>query len=177
MPRIARQTLEKASVESAPDKEQPVAPQELGTIVKASPRRRKKNVFNGTALKLSVQKTIPGYHLHVFTDHGNRIYEAEENGYEFVSPEEIGGVSENVVSRNGDLGNRVRFLVNPRAEGSQQFGYLMKLRNEWWEEDEAARQEKPNMIDANIKKGQVAGENPAFYKPRGSDITIKSEIK
>lgn len=129
--------------------------------------RKRRNVFNGTEAKLSVHQEIPGYHLHIFTDAGGRIQEALDSGYDFVSPEEVGGVSENVVSRNGDLGDsRIRYLVNPRAEGSEQYGYLMKIRQEWWEEDQAALQEKNNRIDASIRKGRTTGENPAFYVPR-----------
>jgi hypothetical protein len=142
----------------------------------AAPTRRRKNVFNGTQLKLEVQRQIPGYHLHVFTDTGNRIYEAQDDGYEFVSPKEIGGVSENVVSRNGDLGDRVRFLVNPRAEGTEKFGYLMKKRNEWHEEDQRALAQKNNMIDQAIKRGKITGDNPNFYTPSGS-IQLRSELK
>jgi hypothetical protein len=80
-----------------------------------------------------------------------------------VTPTEGGGVSENVVSRNTDLGERVRFLVNPRAEGTEQFGYLMKIRNEWFEEDQIALQEKNNRIDAAIRKGRVTGDSQGFY--------------
>ena len=129
--------------------------------------RRRRNAFNGTEAKISVNRTIPGYHLHVFTDEGSRIQEALDSGYEFVRPDEIGGVGENVVSRNGDLGERVRYLVNPRATGSMQFGYLMKQRLEWYEEDQAALQQKNNQIDAAIKQGRTTGENPAFYVPKG----------
>lgn len=129
-------------------------------------RRKKRNVFNGTEAKISVQTQIPGYHLHVFTDVGGRIQQALDNGYEFVTPDEVGGVSENVVSRNGDLGERIRYLVNPRAEGSEQYGYLMKIRQEWFEEDQAELQAKNNLIDASIRKGKITGENPSFYTPR-----------
>lgn len=128
--------------------------------------RRRRNAFNGTEAKISVNRTIPGYHLHVFTDTANRIKEALDNGYEFVSPDEIGGVSENVVSRNGDLGDRVRYLVNPRATGSEQYGYLMKQRLDWYEEDQAALQQKNNQIDAAIRKGKITGDNSAMYIPR-----------
>ena len=91
---------------------------------------------------------------------------AMDNGYEFVRPDEVGGVSENVVSRNGDLGERIRFLVNPRAEGTEQYGYLMKIRQEWHEEDQTELQAKNNLIDAAIRKGKITGENPSFYTPR-----------
>ncbi len=128
--------------------------------------RKKRNVFNGTEAKISVQQQIEGYHLHVFTDKGGRIQSALDNGYEFVRPDEVGGVSENVVSRNGDLGERIRYLVNPRAEGTEQYGYLMKIRQEWHEEDQTELQAKNNLIDAAVRKGRITGENPSFYTPR-----------
>jgi hypothetical protein len=129
--------------------------------------RKRRNTFNGTEAKISVRQQIDGYHLHVFTDSGSRIQEAMDSGYEFVRPEEVGGVSENVVSRNGDLGERIRYLVNPRANGTEQYGYLMKIRQEWYEEDQAELQAKNNRIDSAIRGGKVSGENPAFYVPQG----------
>ena len=134
--------------------------------------RKRRNVFNGTEAKLGVREQISGYHLHIFTDNGSRIQEALDNGYEFVRPTEIGGVSENVVSRNGDLGDRIRYLVNPRAEGTEQYGYLMKQRQEWYEEDQRALQTRNNQIDSAIKRGKITGENPGFYVPQGG-ITMK----
>jgi hypothetical protein len=136
------------------------------------PTRKRRNVFNGTEAKLGVRQQIEGYHLHIFTDSGSRIQEALDNGYEFVQPDEIGGVSENVVSRNGDLGDRIRYLVNPRAEGTEQFGYLMKQRQEWYEEDQRALQTKNSQVDAAIKRGKITGDNPSFYVPQGG-ITMK----
>jgi hypothetical protein len=128
--------------------------------------RKRRNVFNGTEAKLGVRTQIDGYHLHIFTDEGSRIQEAMDSGYEFVRPTEVDGISENVVSRNGDLGDRIRYLVNPRAEGSMQYGYLMKQRNEWYEQDQSELQAKNNRIDASVRKGKITGENPAFYTPR-----------
>ncbi len=143
-----------------------------GTTEIAVRTRKKKNVFNGTTAKISINHTIPGFHLHVFTDMGARIQDALDSGYEFVNPDEIGGVSDNVVSRNGDLGARVRFLVNPTADGGEQYGYLMKQRQEWYEEDQAALQQKNNAIDAALKKGKITGGDPNFYVPKnGIQIT------
>lgn len=136
--------------------------------------RKRRNIFNGTETKLSVREQIPGYHLHIFTDTGSRVQEALDGGWEFVAPTEIGGVSENVVSRNGDLGERIRYLVNPRTgEGTDKFGYLMKIRQEWYEEDQAELQAKNSRIDAAIRKGKITGENPSFYVPQGG-ISVKS---
>jgi hypothetical protein len=134
--------------------------------------RKRRNVFNGTEAKLGVREQIDGYHLHILTDNGSRIQEALDTGYEFVRPDEIGGVSENVVSRNGDLGDRIRYLVNPRAEGTAQYGYLMKQRLEWYEEDQNALQVKNSQVDAAIRRGKVTGDNPSFYVPQGG-ISMK----
>jgi hypothetical protein len=150
--------IEKTAERNAP---RAPTPAEDGTT------RKRRNVFNGTEAKISVRTQIEGYHLHVFTDTGGRIQEAMDSGYEFVRPDEVGGVSENVVSRNGDLGERIRYLVNPRAEGTEQYGYLMKIRQEWYEEDQAELQAKNNRIDASIRKGKITGDDPSFYTPSG----------
>ena len=42
----------------------------------------------------------------------------------------------------------------------------MKIRQEWYEEDQAALQEKNNRIDTAIRNGKVTGENAGFYVPR-----------
>ena len=141
--------------------------EQIATPATDGATRKRRNTFNGTEAKLSVRQQIEGYHLHVLTDAGSRIKEAMDSGYEFVRPDEVGGVSENVVSRNGDLGERIRYLVNPRAQGSEQYGYLMKIRQEWYEEDQAELQAKNNRIDNAIRGGKVSGENPAFYVPNG----------
>ena len=140
--------------------------EQLATPAEDGTTRKRRNVFNGTEAKISVQTQIEGYHLHVLTDDGGRIKNAMDSGYEFVRPDEVGGVSENVVSRNGDLGERIRYLVNPRAEGTEQYGYLMKIRQEWYEEDQAELQAKNNRIDAAIRKGKITGDDPSFYTPR-----------
>lgn len=130
--------------------------------------RRKRGVFNGTQGKLKIEGTIPGYHLHILNDDRNRLQEAQDNGYEFVTPSEIKGVSENVTSRNGDIGDsRVRFLVGTQENGQPLHGYLMKIRQEWYDEDQADLQHKNDQIDDSVRKGAVNGSNPHFYVPQG----------
>jgi hypothetical protein len=140
--------------------------QEMPAPAQDGTTRKRRNVFNGTESKINVRNQIPGFHLHVFTDAGGRIQEAMDSGYEFVTPAEVGGVSENVVSRNGDLGERIRYLVNPHAQGTEQFGYLMKIRQEWFDEDQAELQAKNTRIDTAVRKGKITGEAPGFYVPQ-----------
>jgi hypothetical protein len=132
-------------------------------------QERKRNVFNGTQGKLSVNYTIEGYHLHGFNDENGRIADALDGGYEFVTPEEVGGVKENVVSRNTDLGDKVRWLVGRTTEGGPLYCYLMKIKQEWFEEDQAILQAKNNLIDDAIRKGRNTKDGSSaegFYAPR-----------
>ena len=129
--------------------------------------RRKRNVFNGTKGKLSVDANIPGHHLHILNDDKNRIQDALDNGYEFVKPDEVSGMNDNVVARNGDLGDsRIRFLVGSKEKGEPMYAYLMKIRQKWYDEDQAELQSKNDKIDAAIRKGNITGSDPMMYVPK-----------
>lgn len=145
--------------------------QQSGEAVQTSARQRtrKRNVFNGTETKLRVSNQIPGYHLHIFNDIAGRIQTALDAGYEFVAPSEVGGVSVNVTDRNTDLGDKVRFLVGRTETGEPMYAYLLKIRQDWYEEDQAALEQRNMLIDEAIRSGKntKAGTNSdGFYVPR-----------
>ena len=134
-----------------------------------TPTRRTRSAFNGTEGKLKVEKQIEGYHMYIFNDYPGRIAQALDTGYEFVSPEEIGSVTTNVVSRNTDIGDKVRFLVGNDEHGGPLYAYLMKIRQEWWDEDQAMLQNRNDKMDASIRRGEVTGDGQStdgFYVPR-----------
>ena len=85
------------------------------------PTRGKRSTFNGTEGKLRVGHQIEGYHTHIFNDVPGRIAQALDVGYEFVKPDEVGGTSVNVVDRNTDIGDKVRFLVGTGEKGEAQY--------------------------------------------------------
>ena len=120
-------------------------------------RTRQRGTFNGTRGKLQVGNSIPGYHLYIFNDTPGRITAAQDNGYEFVHPSEVGGTTENVVSRNTDLGDKVRFLVGSN-DGEPMYAYLMKIKQEWWEEDQAELHNKNEQIQQAIRGGKLTGD-------------------
>lgn len=126
--------------------------------------RVRKSAFNGTRQKLSVGHGIPGYHLHIFNDSvDGRLQQALDSGYEFVSPEEVGGVSSNVVDGNTDLGAKVRYLVGSNESGPV-YAYLMKIKQEWYEEDQREQQMRNDMTDSAIRRGNVSGvDSTGFY--------------
>ena len=126
---------------------------------------RRRNSFAGTTQKLSVTKSIPGFHLHIFNDDGSRIEDAIAGGWTFVTPDEVGKTAPHVTSRNTDLGDKVRFLVGKNESGGPQYAYLMKIKEEWWLEDQQAIQIRNDQIDEAIRSGKnVKGESSdSFY--------------
>lgn len=131
--------------------------------------RPRRGVFNGTVGKLQVYGDIPGYHMHIINDVPGRIEEALSSGYEFVSPSEIGGTTTNVVSRNTDLGDKVRFLVGQSDRGEGLYAYLMKLPQEWYDEDQQELQRVNDRVDHAIRNGKNTKDGTSsdgFYVPR-----------
>jgi hypothetical protein len=131
--------------------------------------RRKRGVLNGTESKMKINKLIEGFHLHWMNDERNRIDDALEAGYEFVKPEEVGGMSNNnVTSRNQELSkDKVRLLVGSTQEGPL-FAYLMKIRQDWYDEDQGSLHEKNDTVDAAIRGGKTTTgtSTDGFYVPR-----------
>jgi len=128
--------------------------EEVAVVSNKPERTRQRGTFNGTRGKLQVGNSIPGYHLYIFNDTPGRITAAQDNGYEFVTPDEVGGTTANVVSRNTDLGDKVRFLVGSN-DGEPTYAYLMKIKQEWWEEDQKDLQKKNEQTDAAIRAGKL----------------------
>lgn len=140
-------------------------------------RERVRNVFNATQAKLTVNKQIPGYHLHIFNDEPGRIQTAIDGGWEFVTPDEVGGVKDSVTSGNTDLGDKVRFLVGTSEKGDGLYAYLLKIKQEWYDEDQAEIQKRNDRVDDAIRGGvNVASGTSAegFYTPKGG-ISYKTK--
>jgi hypothetical protein len=111
--------------------------------------------------------------LYFFNDEPGRIAAALEAGWEFVTPDEVGYHASNVTNNNVDLANRVSVLGMKSELGKPQQQVLLKIRQEWWEEDQAEVQARNNKTDASIKRGKggVNVDNTGFY-----DAGIKSTI-
>jgi len=132
--------------------------------------RGKRSTFNGTEGKLRIGNEIEGYHLHILNDTPGRIQQALDVGYEFVSPDEVGSVATNVVSRNTDIGDKVRFLVGTGDNSEPTYAYLMKIRQELYEEDQNALQSKIDKVDDAIRGGKITAPGHSLdgrYVPDG----------
>lgn len=101
---------------------------------------RERGVFNGTTKKLTVVTEIPGYQLRWFNDQDGRIEAAVGRAWwEFVTQDEIAlGDGNKVLERNSDLGTRVRAIVGTLDNGMPLYAYLLKIKKEYFDEDQAA---------------------------------------
>lgn len=110
------------------------------------PQRAKRIPFGVKRQKLGVSMDIPGYHLRWINDDGVRIVQAEQGGYMFVTPAEIGLT---------DKDSQVKRLVGKTETGSPLYAYLMKLEQAFYEEDRAVSQKEVDKFDTAIKSGSV----------------------
>lgn len=150
------------------------AKQEVVRTTSGRSKRENRSSFSGTEAKLRIGNQIDGFHLHILNDTPGRIDQALSVGYEFVSPDEVGGVSNNVVSRNTDLGDKVRFLVGTGPNNEPMYAYLMKIELDLYAEDQQALQTRNDRVDTAIRGGKALStgqSSEGTYVPQGG-ITL-----
>ena len=112
---------------------------------------------------------IPGFHSHWLNDYAGRILQAQQAGYEFVSQEEalvtMPDLAGDAVGSGTDLGSRVSVVVGKNEDGTPLRAYLMKIRNEWYKEDQDAQQERVDKLHDAMRQGnqQVGGDQTHRY--------------
>ncbi len=112
---------------------------------------RVRGVFNGTNKKLDVLSEIPGYQLRWFNDMPGRADRAQTGGWEFVTAGEVAQSDSNkVVERNSDVGNKVRAIVGTTEQNEPLYAYLMKIKKEWFDEDQADGANKIRATEAEM---------------------------
>ncbi len=128
---------------------------------------RKRIPMSVPVQKLEVPE-MAGYHLHWFRGENARISRALDGGYEFVKSGELalnnvslGGDS--AESGNTDMGSNVSI-----AEGSGVGGdgqplrmVLMKIKLEWYEEDQRLMENRNEQVAASLRGGLLGSENDA----------------
>ena len=115
---------------------------------------------------------IPGYHLYWFRD--ENVPRAVQAGYEFVQDNEIqlnqlGVGSSKDISGNSDMGSRVRVISGTSADGSAEHLTLMKIRQEWWDEDRKAIEERnASVMSAIFRDEQILGSEKVSPEEQGA---------
>lgn len=129
----------------------------------ASPSERKRIPMSVPQARLAVPD-IPGYHMHWFRGEAGRIQRAMQAGYEFVDEGEVQVNNrllglDPIKSGNTDMGTRVSQIAGGDdidATGQATRLYLMKIKQELWEEDQKALTEPGSRLDG-VRKGLLGG--------------------
>lgn len=111
---------------------------------------------------------IHGYHLHWFQGTQERISRALDGGYEFVDPREmqINNVSlggDSALSGNTDMGSRVSVVSGQELgkDGQPVRLVLMKIKQEWYEEDQKAAEQRSEQVARALTAGSFGSEKDA----------------
>lgn len=108
---------------------------------------------------------MPGYHLHWFVNAPDRLQRALDGGYEFVDSKEVkvnsvslGGDS--AISGSTDLGSHVSVVSGQEIgkDGQPTRLVLMKIRQEWFEEDQKLVEERSARVADSLLGGAFGSE-------------------
>jgi len=121
--------------------------------------------------KLAVPE-IPGFHLHWMAGNPARISQALRAGYKFVDNDEVdltvtGLADDASKTGNSDLGSRVSVGSGLDERGEENRLYLMKIEEEFWQEDQKALEARNEQLAATIRGGSPngAGDTSNRYIP------------
>lgn len=111
---------------------------------------------------------IPGYHLHWFQGTPARLQRALDGGYEFVDEKEtrvnsVGLGNESTRSGNTDMGSRVSVVSGQELghDGQPARLVLMKIKQEWWEEDQKVQEKRTEQVINALNAGSIGADKDA----------------
>jgi hypothetical protein len=143
-----------------------IAPQVRQVVDRSDGERRRRPMIGGEKLGVDCSKLMAsGLYCHWINDYPNRVNEALANGYEFVLLSEV-EIEPGVGAFSADSGERVSRIVGHNEQGGPLLGYLMKIKQEWKNENDAFYQKRAAKIDAAIRSGTTTPVEGA-YTPKG----------
>lgn len=142
------------------------APTQSHEPVREPQQGRAKRVPLGVQrLKLQASQR-PGFVRRWVNDDGARTQMALQGGYEFVR---LDGQATTT-----DPGQAVSQIVGKTEGGTPLRAYLMEIREEWYAEDQATKQESIDATEKQIRRGELVGKvgQDGVYVP-SQGISIK----
>lgn len=113
-----------------------------------------------------------GYVRRWINDAEGRLANAESGGYQFVTDEKMQIGQQDIDNENRDLGARTSRVVD---KTTGQKAYLMEIKAEFYEEDQAIKVRKVEEVDQRIKKGKLREDVEESYVPdKGRGISIET---
>jgi regulator of protease activity HflC (stomatin/prohibitin superfamily) len=129
-------------------------------IAKA-PRGRVQRTPVGTRNVLTVAGKEAGYEYRIINDSGDRVQEFLDAGYEIVSNDSV-RVGDKRVNAATAEGSKAQLSV-----GQGQKAYVVRIKKEWYDEDQAAKQVHVNKLEEATKAKALDGTYGKLEISRG----------
>jgi len=108
--------------------------------------RIRRSSINGTRNRLNVRGKEPGYVYRIVNDIDDRIQNFKEMGYELVTDNTV-VVGDKRVANPSQEGSPVEISVGQGVKA-----YVMRQKQEWYDEDQKAKQERVNELETSMKR-------------------------
>ncbi len=112
--------------------------------------RIRRSSINGTRNRLNVRGKEPGYVYRIVNDVDDRIQTFKEMGYELVTDTSV-VVGDKRVANPSQEGSPVEVSVGQGVKA-----FVMRQKQEWYDEDQKAKQAQVNELEASMKKESLA---------------------
>jgi len=133
---------------------------EKEAIAKA-PRGRTRRTPIGTRNVLTVAGKDPNYVYRIVNDSGDRVQEFVDLGYELVSSNSV-RVGDKRVNKASAEGS-----VSQISVGQGQKAFVMRIRKDWYEEDQTAKQEYVDDLEKTTQAKALDGTYGKLEITRG----------
>ena len=131
----------------------------------ANTASERKRIPMGVPVQKLEAPDMPGYHLHWFNGTADRLQRALDGGYVFVDEREmkinpVGLGSDTTRSGNTDMGSRVSVVAGSDIghDGQPVRLVLMKIRQEWYEEDAKIVEQRNDRVATALRGGVIGAE-------------------
>lgn len=115
------------------------------STVEASARPRRTPLSRRN--RLSVQNKEPGYQYRIVNDVDDRVSQMQEQGYELCEKAALGAIGDKRVDNTASIGSIAHFSV---GQGTK--AIVMRIRDEWFKEDQAVKQQEVDAMEAAMKQ-------------------------
>lgn len=122
----------------------------MSRVANSASAQRVKRTPIGSRNILSVTGKEPGYVYRIVNDSSDRIQQFLDAGYELVNADSV-QVGDKRVNTATPEGSKAQVSV-----GKGDKAFVMRIRQEWYDEDQKAKQEHVNKLEQAIKQPGTA---------------------
>jgi hypothetical protein len=124
---------------------------DIKEAIAKAPRGRTQRTPVGTRKVLTVAGKEAGYEYRVINDSGDRVQEFLDAGYELVNADSV-RVGDKRVNSGAAEGSKAQLSV-----GQGQKAFVVRIRKEWYDEDQARKQAHVNELESATKAKALDG--------------------